>query len=377
MKNIFLALFLFLIPIGIYGQTINDTVKLIPISYFEADNAFILEKEGKKIVITENASNLKYGVKLILIDTPNKYIEVHDEKKPFPPKVLRPYADNEYLIEGEVGQRFYVSIRSDNFPTWIEVVIQKTGPPNTDNPTDPPVDPPADPPALTDLDKIIKEFLPNDPITQKVIVDSYKVSLAQIKADSALDLAKSKEMVSRNRGAALLTLPSLSTSWNIFLLNLETYVSGIKTKEDYIKFLDYLISKLNIGTSTSFLSDDLLLPLLNKAKEEDKYVMLIFTGNSWCPYCQLLEKEVLATEAFKQYSKQVILYKAEYDRSLTSENEYDRKLLEKYKNIVTSYPTVLVLDQNGKVLTSTGYIRGGVLKWLNILKTQLEAAENG
>ena len=41
-----------------------------------------------------------------------------------------------------------------------------------------------------------------------------------------------------------------------------------------------------------------------RAKRENKPIFLLFTGSSWCTYCQLLEQKILSRERFRQFANQ-------------------------------------------------------------------------
>src|SRR5690349_19143489 len=40
-----------------------------------------------------------------------------------------------------------------------------------------------------------------------------------------------------------------------------------------------------------------------KAREENKPVLILFTGSDWCPYCMKWEKEVFSQPEFKEYAQ--------------------------------------------------------------------------
>lgn len=96
------------------------------------------------------------------------------------------------------------------------------------------------------------------------------------------------------------------------------------------------------------------------ASEQDKNVIIVFSGSDWCAPCIKLDKNIWQSEAFKKESvKDWIIVKANFPRKKANElpkeqTEHNRKLAEKY-NIEGSFPLVVVLDKNGKVLGKMGF----------------------
>jgi thioredoxin-related protein len=100
---------------------------------------------------------------------------------------------------------------------------------------------------------------------------------------------------------------------------------------------------------------------LAQAKEQNRHVFLFFTGSDWCIWCKRLNQEILSKPEFAQYAAdKLILVELDYPqtkslpRKLKAQNA---KLLDEYK--IEAYPTVVVLDSNGKTLGQLGYQEGG------------------
>ena len=96
------------------------------------------------------------------------------------------------------------------------------------------------------------------------------------------------------------------------------------------------------------------------ATEQDKNVVIVFSGSDWCAPCIKLDKNIWQSEAFKKEAKEEwVLVKANFPRKKANElpkeqTEHNRKLAEKY-NVEGSFPLVVVLDKNGKVLGKMGF----------------------
>ena len=109
---------------------------------------------------------------------------------------------------------------------------------------------------------------------------------------------------------------------------------------------------------------------LKKAAAEKKTVLALFTGSDWCIWCQRLEGEVLSQKAFSdEVGKTFVPVFLDFpsDKSLVPEakQKRNRELAEKYA--VRGFPTVLLLDAQGKVLAQTGYQKGGPAPYVKYL----------
>ena len=98
-----------------------------------------------------------------------------------------------------------------------------------------------------------------------------------------------------------------------------------------------------------------------KAKEEKKLVMLDFTGSDWCGWCIKLNKEVFSQPAFADYAgKNLVLVEVDFPRSKPQSAELKKAnaaLQDKYK--IEGYPTIIVLNSDGKKVGELGYQPGG------------------
>ncbi len=100
---------------------------------------------------------------------------------------------------------------------------------------------------------------------------------------------------------------------------------------------------------------------LAKAKQENKAVLLDFTGSDWCGWCIKLNKEVFSKPEFAEYAKKnLVLVEVDFPRhkklssSQTSANE---ALSQKYN--IEGFPTIVLLSAEGKLAGKTGYVPGG------------------
>ena len=95
-----------------------------------------------------------------------------------------------------------------------------------------------------------------------------------------------------------------------------------------------------------------------QAKAEKKLVMLDFTGSDWCGWCKKLNAEVFSKSDFADYAKKnLVLVEVDFPRfkKLSGDQQKaNNALQEKYK--IEGYPTIIVLDGEGKQVGQLGYM---------------------
>ncbi|MDB6124038.1 MAG: trxA [Pedosphaera sp.] len=99
----------------------------------------------------------------------------------------------------------------------------------------------------------------------------------------------------------------------------------------------------------------------DQAKAENKLVLMDFTGSDWCGWCIKLDKEVFSTPEFAEYAKKnLVLVEVDFPNKKPQSAELKKAneaLQEKYK--IEGYPTVIVLNSEGKKVGELGYGDGG------------------
>ena len=96
------------------------------------------------------------------------------------------------------------------------------------------------------------------------------------------------------------------------------------------------------------------------ASAQNKNIILVFSGSDWCAPCIKLDKNVWQSDAFKKEAAQDwIVVRADFPRKKANElskeqTEHNRKLAEKF-NLEGSFPLVVILDKNGKMLGKMGF----------------------
>ena len=109
---------------------------------------------------------------------------------------------------------------------------------------------------------------------------------------------------------------------------------------------------------------------LVEAKEQHRHVFLFFTGSDWCGWCKRLQREILSTPEFARFAgEKLILVELDYPRAKPQAPELKRQnavLQRSYQ--IEGYPTVVVLDENGKTVGRLGYQEGGPGPFIEALK---------
>jgi len=135
---------------------------------------------------------------------------------------------------------------------------------------------------------------------------------------------------------------------------------------------------LLIVTTTTFSQDVKWLTDFNEvaklAQKTKKPILANFTGSDWCGYCKVLKRDVFDKKEFKDWSdKNVILLELDFPRrtKISPKLKQQNYALQKAFG-VRGYPTIWLFKVGeGKdpkkglqPLGKTGYIQGGVKKWI-------------
>lgn len=124
----------------------------------------------------------------------------------------------------------------------------------------------------------------------------------------------------------------------------------------------------NAAESVNWLTD--AVKAQAQAKAEKKLVLLDFTGSDWCGWCIKLNKEVFALPEFVEYAKtNLVCVEVDFPskKKLSAEQKKaNDALAAKYK--IEGYPTIIVLDGDGKKVGELGYIKGGPKAFISELE---------
>jgi protein disulfide-isomerase len=107
-----------------------------------------------------------------------------------------------------------------------------------------------------------------------------------------------------------------------------------------------------------------------QARKQNKLVFLDFTGSDWCSWCIKLKKEVFDTKEFKEYADQhLVLVEVDFPQKKKQSDEMKKAnnaLQKKYG--IQGYPTIIVLNAEGKKVGELGYMKGGAKPFIGELK---------
>jgi thioredoxin-related protein len=98
-----------------------------------------------------------------------------------------------------------------------------------------------------------------------------------------------------------------------------------------------------------------------RAKQENKFILLCFSGSDWCPACKRLKSEVFDQAEFADFARpKFVLVEADLPRykPIGHLQLQANKALEKTFH-VSSVPTVVVLTPDGQEIHRLGYVPGG------------------
>ena len=139
-----------------------------------------------------------------------------------------------------------------------------------------------------------------------------------------------------------------------------------------IKIALFMLSLFSVGILSA--ADKIWLTDFDQAKKEaakrNLPILVEFSGSNWCKWCIRLDQEVFSTKAFKDYAKDnFILLFIDFptDGSLSQEQmKKNQELADRYQ--AYTFPTILILDKDGKEMARGGYMPGGSEAYINYLK---------
>ncbi len=107
------------------------------------------------------------------------------------------------------------------------------------------------------------------------------------------------------------------------------------------------------------------------AQQQNKDILINFSGSDWCYWCQKLDKEVFSRDAFHEQADEkyvFLLIDFPQDKSGQSDavQRQNEKLAERFG--IQGFPTVLLADASGRPYARTGYMEGGARAYLEHLK---------
>lgn len=140
--------------------------------------------------------------------------------------------------------------------------------------------------------------------------------------------------------------------------------------------LAVLLFSINLGNSTWLTDFDAAKKI---AREKHELILLNFSGSDWCGPCIRLHKEVFDSDEFHAVAdKQLVLVNADFPRlkknQLSKEQQAQNDKLADAYNRTGSFPSTVLLDENGKVLKVwEGFPKGGSAAFIDEINAAINA----
>lgn len=130
----------------------------------------------------------------------------------------------------------------------------------------------------------------------------------------------------------------------------------------------------SVAHAGDFLSD--FEAAKKKAKEENKPLLVKFTGSDWCPPCMKLNEAIFSKKKFKtEIEKKFVVAVLDFPRKKElpeGQLKANREVAKEFG--VSGYPTVLLINQEGKVFKKmVGYDGSEVDAYLETIEMSLKA----
>ena len=112
-----------------------------------------------------------------------------------------------------------------------------------------------------------------------------------------------------------------------------------------------------------------LAAMVDKAKQQDRKLVLLLTGSAWCIDCKRLENNILATPEWKAFAtNEIVMETFDYpeDRSAPTPAHEELRKLPGFRG----YPTFVVSDASGKLLAlrdGTNMTTADLITWIRSL----------
>ncbi len=114
-----------------------------------------------------------------------------------------------------------------------------------------------------------------------------------------------------------------------------------------------------------------------KAKEENKPLVLVFQGSDWCGPCIKLEKKIWSSPEFVEYANEhYVLYKADFPRK--KENQLSKEMQKQNNALAEKYnkngyfPMVVIFNPELNVKGETGYKKMSPNEYIGHINAFLE-----
>jgi protein disulfide-isomerase len=129
-----------------------------------------------------------------------------------------------------------------------------------------------------------------------------------------------------------------------------------------------LLTALDARAEVAWLTD--FEQAKQQAKTGHKLLLIDFTGSDWCGWCIRLRREVFSKPEFEEYAnKNLILLEVDFPRAKEQTNSLrlqNQNLAQHYN--IEGFPTIIVLNGEGKQVGVLGYMQGGAAAFISELE---------
>ena len=126
-----------------------------------------------------------------------------------------------------------------------------------------------------------------------------------------------------------------------------------------IRFFILLLASAMPLSAAAWLTDS--ATAYQRARTENKPILFNFTGSDWCGWCMRLQSEVFSHPEFEAFAKDnLVLVEVDFPKSKAqapSQIKANASLASGFN--IRGYPTILLVDGQGKIIGRTGYQPGG------------------
>ncbi len=120
---------------------------------------------------------------------------------------------------------------------------------------------------------------------------------------------------------------------------------------------------------------------LTKATNEDKHIILVFSGMDWCVPCVKMERNIWQKPEFQTYANEnLIMLKADFPKKRkgeqnTSQIEHNEKLKDLY-NTKGLFPYIVLMNKEGESIGHTMYKNIEVSKYIGLINQIISDSKN-
>jgi thioredoxin-related protein len=115
-----------------------------------------------------------------------------------------------------------------------------------------------------------------------------------------------------------------------------------------------------------------------KAKAENKFVMLDFTGSDWCGWCIRLKREVFDKPEFAAFAQEkLVLVEVDFpEQKMMAHLQKQANAQLQRRFHVTGYPTIVMLGPDGEQLGRFGFVNGGPPRFIDEVQSLIKRVKH-